>query len=147
MSFVGRPQFNFSNKALRYLVNNNQLGIIAIANSGERFNIVAATDINLDGFTGSDNPVGIIRNSGKTPKQVNVDLRYSRFFNFSERYKFEVFGEFLNFFNINSIFQINSLTVTTDALGNATQALPTTSTRPVTSLDSRQFQIGFKFIF
>lgn len=149
MSFVGRPQFNFENKTLRYLVNNNQFGIIATANSGERFNMVAATDINHDGFSGSDNPVGITRNSGKTPKQFNVDMRYSRFFNFGERYKVEAFGEFLNLFNINSVYQINSLTVTTDAAGNvaANQVLPTPKTRAVSSLDSRQFQIGFKFIF
>jgi len=147
MTFVGRPQFSFENKVLRYLVNNNQFGVITTANSGERFNIVAATDINLDGFTGSDNPVGIGRNSGKTPKQVNVDFRYSRFINFTERFKMEAFGEFLNVFNINSIFQINSLTVTTDPAGNPTQTLPTVQTRPVTSLDSRQMQIGFKFIF
>ena len=151
MSFVGRPQFNFENKALRYLVNNNQFGIIANANSGERYNIVAATDINLDGFTGSDNPVGIGRNSGVTPKQVNVDLRYSRFFNFTERFRLEVFGEFVNIFNINSIFQLNSLTVTTDAQGNVTGVIPTAENRlaanQVTSLDSRQFQMGFKFNF
>jgi len=147
MSFVGRPQFNFENKTVRYLVNNNQFGVIATANSGERFNITTATDVNLDGFLGSDNPVGIGRNSGVTPNQFNVDFRYSRFFNFSERFRLEAFGEFLNVFNINSVFQINSLTVTTDALGNPTQALPTPQNRPVTSLDSRQFQIGFKFIF
>ncbi len=151
MSFVGRPQFNFENKALKYVVNNNQFGVIATANSGERFNVIAATDINLDGFTGSDNPVGIGRNSGITPKQFNVDLRYSRFFNFTERFKLEAFGEFLNLFNINSIYQMNSLTVTTDAAGNPTGPIPTPALRKasnqVTSLDSRQFQIGFKFIF
>ena len=147
MSFVGRPQFNFENKALNYIVNNNQLGIILTANSGERYDVVAATDINLDGFIGSDNPVGITRNQFKTPKQTNVDLRYSRFFNFTERYKLEFFGEFLNVFNINSVFQVNNRTVTTDALGNVTGDLPTFRNRPVTSLDSRQFQIGFKFIF
>lgn len=151
MSFVGRPQFNFDNKVLRYIVNNNQFGIITTANSGERYNIVAATDINLDGFTGSDNPVGIGRNSGVTPKQFNVDLRYSRYFNFTERFKLEVFGEFVNVFNINSIFQLNSLTVTTDAQGNVTGTIPTAQNRlaanQVTSLDSRQFQMGFKFNF
>lgn len=147
MTFVGRPNFNFSSKALRYIVNNNQVSFIATANSGERYNIIAATDINVDGFTGSDNPVGIGRNSGTTPKQFNVDMRYSRFFNFTERYKLEAFVEFLNVFNINSVFQINSLTVTTDAQGNPTQALPTHKNRPVTSLDSRQAQIGLKFIF
>lgn len=151
MSFVGRPQFSFENKTLRYLINNNQVGIIATANSGERFNITSATDINLDGFLGSDNPVGIGRNSGKTPKQFNVDLRYSRYFTFTERFKLEAFGEFINLFNINSVFQFNNLTVTTDAAGNVTGALPTLENRraanQITSLDSRQFQIGFKFLF
>jgi hypothetical protein len=150
MSFVGRPQFEFENKTLRYLINNNQFGIIATANSGERFNIVAATDINLDGFTGSDNPVGITRNSGVTPKQFNVDLRYSRFFNFTERFRLEVFGEFVNVFNINSVFQFNSLTVPTTN-GAFVGTLPTLQERKtanqVTSLDSRQFQMGFKFNF
>jgi hypothetical protein len=49
----------------------------------------------------SDRPVSIKRNSGTTPPQFNVDLRYSRFFNLTERYKLEVFGEFQNLFNIN----------------------------------------------
>ncbi len=147
MSFVGRPVFNFENKALNYIVNNNQLGIILTANSGERYDVVAANDINLDGFIGSDNPVGITRNQFKTPKQTNVDLRYSRFINFTERYKLEVFGEFLNVFNINSIIQVNSRTVATDALGNITGTIPTPQNSPVTSLDSRQFQVGFKFVF
>jgi hypothetical protein len=151
MSFVGRPQFNFENKALRYLVNNNQLGIVATANSGERYNIVSTTDINRDGFTGSDNPVGFTRNSGKTPKQFNVDLRYSRFFNFTERFRLETFVEFLNVFNINSVYQLNALSVATDAAGNVTGTIPTVDflrqTNRITSLDSRQAQIGFKFIF
>ena len=147
MSFVGRPTFDFSSRALNYILNNNQLGVIATTNSGERFNIVTATDINLDGFTGSDNPVGIGRNSGVTPKQVNVDVRFSRFINFTERFRLEAFVEAVNIFNENSVFQINNLTVTTDAAGNLTGALPTAQTRPVTSLDSRQAQFGFKFIF
>lgn len=151
MSFVGRPNFEFSNKTLEKIVNGNQFGIIATANNGERFNIVAATDINLDGFLGSDNPVGITRNSGITPRQFNVDLRYSRFIDFTERYKFEIFAEFINVFNINSIFQFNGLTVTTDAAGNLVGTVPTVAQRlasnSVTSLDSRQFQLGFKFKF
>jgi hypothetical protein len=148
MSFVGRPQFNFESKALRYIFNNNQFGIITTANSGERFNIVSTADLNLDGISGSDRPVGITRNSGKTPKQFNVDLRYSRFVNFNERFRLEVFGEFVNLFNINSIFQFNNLAVLTDAAGNLVGTLPDFRTRSIpTSLDSRQFQLGFKFIF
>lgn len=122
---MGRPTFNFDNKALNYLLNNNQLGIIATANSGERFNIVSSVDLNGDGFTGSDNPTGIGRNSGTTPRQFNVDLRYSRNIPFTERFKLEFFAEAVNIFNINSIYQYNSLTVTTDPVtGSVVGALP-----------------------
>ena len=116
---------------------------------GETFNIVSTTDINGDGATISDRPVGIKRNSGRTPPQYNVDLRYSRFFNFTERYKLEVFGEFQNLFNINSIVGFNNVTVTTNAsTGELVGGLPDFKARNQSvSQDSRQFQIGFKFIF
>ena len=149
MSLVGRPRFNFDNKILRYLLNNNQAGIIAAANSGETFNIVSATDINGDGATISDRPIGIKRNSGTTPPQFNVDLRYSRFLNFTERYKLELFAEFQNLFNINSIVQFNNVTVATNPLtGELVGGLPDFKARnQSTSQDSRQFQVGIKFIF
>ena len=153
MSLVARPQFNFDNKTLRYLFNNNQVGIIANANSGERFNIVSNLDLNGDGvfgagITNSDRPVGIKRNSGTTPPQFDVDLRYSRFFNFTERYKLEVFGEFVNLFNINSIVQFNNVSVATNGNGELVGGLPDFKARnQSTSQDSRQFQLGFKFIF
>lgn len=147
MSFVGRPDFQFESEVWNRILNDNQVGIIATANSGETFNIVSPNDLNFDGFSGSDRPNGIGRNSGTTPKQVNVDLRYSRFIPFTERYRMEIFGEFVNLFNVNSIFQLNSRTVTTNANGDATGPLPTIANKPVSSLDSRQFQLGFKFIF
>ena len=100
-------------------------------------------------MTGLDRPVGIKRNSGTTPPQFNVDLRYSRFFNLSERYKLEVFGEFENLFNINSIVQFNNVTVTTNpTTGELIGGFPDFKARnQSTSQDSRQFQLGFKFIF
>ena len=153
-SLVARPQFNLDNKTLRYLFNHNQFGIIGNANSGERFNIVSDSDLNGDGvfgagITNSDRPVGIKRNSGTTPAQFNVDLRYSRFIDLSERHKVEVFGEFQNFFNINSIVQFNNVTVTTNTTtGELVGGLPDFRARnQSTSQDSRQFQLGFKFIF
>lgn len=165
MSLVARPQFNFENRAARYIFNNNQIGVIMNANSGERFNIVSAVDLNADGVTGSDRPVGVTRNSGITPKQFNVDLRYSRFFNFTERYRLEAFAEATNIFNIRSIFQYNSTVIPvvanpanlannngTDANGVLINGLPDYRNNfqnlgGATALDSRNFQIGFKFIF
>ena len=145
-SFVGKPTFSISNKALNRLVNDNQLGIISTANNGETFNIVSNLNLNGDGITGSDRPLFIGRNTGRTPKQVNTDVRFSRFLTFTERYRAEVFGEFVNVFNKKSIFSLNS-TVTTDAAGVLAAALPDFTTRSPTALDARIFQLGFKFNF
>jgi hypothetical protein len=95
-----------------------------------------------------DRPIGIKRNSGTTPSQFDVDLRYSRFFNFTDRYKLEVFGEFVNLFNINSIVGFNNVSVATNPNGELIGGLPDFKSRnQSTSQDSRQFQLGFKFIF
>lgn len=148
MSLVALPKFSLENKTLRHLLNYNQFGILATVNSGETFNLVSTADINNDGITGLDRPIGIKRNSGTTPPQFNVDLRYSRFFSLGERYKLEVFGEFVNLFNVNSIVQFNNVTVTTNASGELIGPLPDFKARnQSTSQDSRQFQLGFKFIF
>ncbi len=149
MSFVGRPSFQIENKALRQVVNGNQLGIILTANSGEVFNIVSNRDLNLDGITGSDRPLFIGRNTGTTPAQYNWDLRYSRFINLTERMNIEVIAEFTNLFNRNSIISVSGV-VTTNTDGSLTAPLPDFITRTganPTSLDSRQFQLGFKFNF
>jgi hypothetical protein len=149
MSAVLRPEFNFENKTLRRIFNHNQFSIIANANSGERFNIVSSVDLNRDGFL-FDRPAGIPRNAGKTPPQYNVDLRYSRFFNFSERYKLEVFSEFQNLFNINRIVEYNDLTVSNvnPQTGELIGELPNFKSRNnSTAQESRQVQLGLKFIF
>ncbi|MCA1639113.1 MAG: TonB-dependent receptor [Acidobacteria bacterium] len=152
MSFVGRPTFDIENKFLRALINGNQLGIIVTANNGEVFNVVSSQDLNRDGVTGSDRPVGIERNAFRTPKQFNVDMRYSRFINFNERFRLELFAEAVNIFNINSIFQYNTTTLNTTQVNSTTGELlgPLPDFRlgnPPTSLDSRQLQLGFKFNF
>ncbi len=149
ISFVGRPQFNFESKAWNYILNNNQIGFIATANNGETYNVITNQDLNGDGVF-VDRPVGIARNSGRTPKQFNVDLRYSRFVPITERFRLEFFAEAVNVFNINSIYQYNNTTLTSGfdlVTGNLTGGLPDFSTRGVTSLDSRQIQLGVKFNF
>ena len=149
MSLVFQPKFNFANKTLRYIFNHNQFGVIATANSGERFNIITNIDLNRDGIRTSDRPVGIRRNAGKTPPQFNLDLRYSRFFNFNERLKFEAFGDFQNLFNVNSIVGFNNVMVMTNPnTGELIGELPDFRARnQSTAQESRQFQLGFKFIF
>jgi hypothetical protein len=132
-------------------VNDNQFGIMASANSGETFNIIAGLDLNGDGISTSDRPAGVTRNSGTTPPQINIDFRYSRFFRFSDRYELEVFSEIQNLFNINSIVQYTNVTVRTitdPQTGRLTGPLPDFRARNQSiSQESRQFQLGFKFLF
>jgi len=138
------------NKTLSYIFNNNQFGVIASANSGFRFTITAnAADLNHDDLPGIDRPVGIKRNSGQTPPQYNVDLRYSRFVRFSERYRLELFGEFQNLFNTNSIIAFTNPRVPTNELtGELIGPIPNfRSLNQSIAQDSRQFQVGIKFIF
>jgi len=149
MSAVFRPQFNLENKSLRRIINQNQFGFILTANSGEHFNIVSTLDLNRDGFF-FDRPVGIPRNAGKTPPQYNVDLRYSRFFKFTERFRLEFFSEFQNIFNINSILGYSDVTISNvnPITGELTSALPDFRARNQSiSQESRQVQLGLKFVF
>ncbi len=157
MSFVGRPQFKVENKFAKAIVNNNQIGIIATANSGERYNILSTVDLNGDGLF-VDRPVGVGRNSGKTPPQYNVDLRYSRFISFNERFKLEAFAEATNIFNIKSIYQYNNTNLSAAFTGTGANTGVLVNGLPdfrnnypalggATALDSRNFQLGLKFIF
>lgn len=147
-SFVARPNFDIGNKVLRYIINQNQFGFTAFAGSGETFPIVTNVDLNGDGI-GNDIPVGVERNAGRAPGFFNVDFRYSRVIPFTERFKLEVFAEATNIFNINSTLTYGSTTLTSGFN-------PTTGelTTPIdyarftrTAQESRQGQIGFKFIF
>lgn len=149
MSFVARPTFRVENKALGYILDNNQVGIIAAANSGERFNIISGTDLNRDGFETSDRPVGVKRNAGKTPTQFNVDLRYSRIIPLAERYRLEAFADLQNLFNTNSIVAFNNVIVATNPItGVMVGSLPDfKALNQSTSQESRQLQLGLKFIF
>lgn len=149
MSLVAHPRPKFSNKVLQYLFNHNVLGVVAYANSGETFNIISGSDLNRDGISTSDRPVGIRRNSGTTPVQFDLDLRYSRFFIFTERYRLGITCEIQNLFNTNSIVGFNNVAVNTSLLtGEMLGVLPDFKARNLSTFqESRQFQLGLRFIF
>ncbi len=147
-SFVARPRFDVENRALRYILNNNQIGFTAFAGSGETFPIATNFDLNRDGI-GNDIPVSYERNAGRAPGFANVDFRYSRIFPFTERFRLEFFAEATNIFNINSTLSYGSTNYTSGYDRN-TGVYSGPFLGPnfsPTAQESRQGQIGFKFIF
>ena len=147
-SFVARPNFDIENRILRYIVNQNQFGFTAFAGSGETFPITTNFDLNGDGV-GSDVPYGLERNAGRAPGFFNMDFRYSRIIPFTERLKLEIIAEATNIFNINSTLSYGQ-TTQTSGYNTATGeiSLPIDYSRFTrTAQESRQGQIGFKFIF
>jgi hypothetical protein len=147
-SFVARPRFGFGNKAVRYLLNNNQFGFTAFAGSGETYPITTNFDLNRDGV-GNDIPVDYERNAGRVGSTLNVDFKFSRVIPFTERFKLEVLAEAINIFNINSTVTYGSTAYTTGY--DRTTGIYTGPfigpTFARTAQESRQTQIGFKFIF
>jgi hypothetical protein len=150
-SFVARPEFNVENRALRYLLNNNQLGFTLFAGSGETFPIISNFDLNGDGI-GNDIPVGVERNGGRAPGFFNIDARYSRVIPINERFKIELRAEATNIFNIQSIVSrggtysgnnVNT-SVVNPFTGEIVRAVPVLSPN---YQESRQGQFGIKFIF
>jgi hypothetical protein len=149
-SFVARPNFEIGNKVLNYIVNQNQFGFTAFAGSGETFPIVTNADLNGDGI-GNDIPVGLERNAGRAPGFFNVDFRYSRVIPFTERFRLEVFAEATNIFNINSTLTYGSGTTiactgTCQTTGVLLNPVDYSNFVP-TAQESRQGQVGVKFIF
>jgi hypothetical protein len=150
-SFVARPRFDVGNRALRYLLNNNQFGFSIFAGSGETFPITSNFDLNGDGI-GNDIPVGIERNGGRAPGFFNVDARYSRVIPITERFRVELRAEAINLFNTSSIISRSGTYSATNV--NTSVVNPYTGvimgTVPVLSptyQESRQGQFGIKFIF
>ncbi len=156
LSIIARPRFRTASRLFDALLNDNQIGLIAIADSGENFDISAGSDLNRDGVLGSDRPVGVARNSGRLPAYLGVDARYSRFFKLSEKLSFEFYAEATNVFNSkqvsfyegtslssNNIFTslVNPLT------GELRGPLPDFRNLLPNWRDSRQLQFGAKIHF
>ena len=117
-------------------------------NSGSPFNVTSGVDDNGDGLrndraviesgqaAGLDLPVGLQpRNSARQPAFYNVDLRFSKFFDFGEAGRIDILVDVFNLFN-----NANRRT-TNDNFSRSTFALLNRVG------DARQAQIGLRFRF
>ncbi len=156
LSMVARPRFRTANRLFDALLNDNQLGLILIADSGENFDISAAADLNRDGVLGSDRPVGVSRNSGRLAAYFGVDARYSRIFKLSEKFSFEFYAEATNAFNSKQVSFYNGTSLSSNNIftslvnpltGELRGPLPDFGSQSATYRESRQLQFGAKIHF
>lgn len=125
------------------IANNNQVGVIMMANSGLPFNVRSNRDLNLDGVMNDRLPF-YGRNTGRLGNVFNLDLRYSRFVSL-QRTKLELFFEAKNLTNRQNVSAVNRI-VATDLLGQSTSGVP--NPFPSTGgYDQRIMQVGFKVAF
>jgi len=145
-SVVLQPRFDVEG-VLGAIVNGNQLGLMMQVNSGLPVNLRSGTDLNGDGLL-ADRPLFVGRNSLYLPARYNVDARLSRFIALGGHRRLEVAAEFKNVFNTVQTSSVNRV-IATNALGQATGTLPTSSSelQPTGGYEQRQFQLGFKFHF
>jgi hypothetical protein len=145
-SIVATPQFE-RDGAAGAILNNNVFGVAVQLASGIPVNLRSNLELNNDG-TASDRPLGVARNSLTLPSRKNVDFRYSRKFRIQGSMAAEVIAEVKNIFNTVQVSGVTA-TVTTNAQGVPTVALPTSGDQlvPTGGYEQRQLQIGFKFIF
>jgi hypothetical protein len=145
-SIVASPQFE-RDGAAGAILNNNVFGVAMQFASGIPVNLRSNLELNNDG-TASDRPLGVARNSLNLPARKNVDFRYSRKVRIQGNMAAEVIAELKNVFNTEQVSSVNA-TVTTNAAGQPTVALPTSGSQlqPTGGYEQRQFQLGFKFIF
>jgi Carboxypeptidase regulatory-like domain/TonB dependent receptor-like, beta-barrel len=130
------------------LATNTQVGFVLNFNSGLPFNIRSNKDVNGDGTSNNDRPVGVARNDRNLGWYKQVDARFSRFIPLtSEHLRLELFGEFTNLFNSENVRARNT-TVAIDAAGNAVSPIPADSVfTPTQGYLARQFQLGVKLHF
>jgi hypothetical protein len=159
LNMIVRPQLNFSNEFLNWLMNNNQLGVIAFADSGEDSNIVADFDLNRDGVGGGkgpDRPVGVSRNALRLPPFFNLDVRFSRFISLRPNISLEVYAEASNVFNGKYVSSYNGTALPSNNVftslvnpvtGELRGPVPRSNDAQANWRESRQIQLGLRFHF
>lgn len=147
-SAVYAPTFykGSSKSFYNYLLNGWSIAPIFAYYSGRPFDGTVSGNLNN---TSGDNRLPIApRNDFRLPDIINLDLRVSKRFRFSERYNLEILGEVFNIANRTHVFGVDTLFYSRS--GNTLTFNPTFET--ITTTDStlyreRQVQFSARFQF
>jgi hypothetical protein len=136
---VEAPPTTASASHLRRALAGFQLSYIFSYASPLPFNPLTGNDRNFD-TNFNDRPTGMARNSGRGFDSASLDMRLSRKFRFTERFRLEAIVEGFNVLN-RSNFQIPNNTF---GIGQTPLA---TYGRPTAASDPRQIQLGLRLSF
>lgn len=128
-----------SSSMIRRALKGFQLSYIFSYSSSLPFNVVLGTDRNFD-TNANDRPVGVARNSGKGFDFASLDLRLSRRFRLSERWRLETIVEGFNVFNRANLQLPNNV------FGTGVTPLSSFG-QPTGASDPRQLQFGLRLSF
>ncbi|MBX7219781.1 MAG: carboxypeptidase regulatory-like domain-containing protein [Blastocatellia bacterium] len=142
---------NIQNKVVKFLLEGYSISGILTATSGRPYSAQVGGDLNGDRNSRTDRSPFIGRNTFRTDKFVQYDMRLSRTITFNERYRLQLFAEGFNMFNRFNVAGINS----NQFLFSTIKGVPTIAPNPafgaavsgVGNNIPRQFQLAAKFIF
>ncbi|MEZ5399232.1 MAG: TonB-dependent receptor [Bryobacteraceae bacterium] len=142
---VYTPSLEVGSRVLRYLVNRNQIAIMATIQSGDVFNIGSNRVLNGDPLTTTafQRPLFIGRNTIRGPRTSEFNIRYTRLIPLTERMNIEFIAESTNVFNRTNVVGLNT-TATVDPAGNI---IVPPSLAASAALDQRLLQLGFRVSF
>ncbi len=130
------------------LPSQTLIGFVLNVNSGLPLNLRSNRDVNKDGTSNNDRPVGVERNDRRLGWYKQLDARFSQFLTLgSERLRVEVFGEFTNLFNTENVRDRRDV-VSIDDVANALAPVPDGGGfDPTAGYLQRRFQLGLKLHF
>lgn len=139
------PSLEVGSRVLRYLVNRNQIAIMATIQSGDAFNMGSNRVLNGDPLTTTafQRPLFIGRNTIRGPRTSEFNIRYTRLIPLTERVNLDFIAESTNVFNRTNVVGLNT-TATVDPAGSIIVPPSLTATA---ALDQRLLQLGFRVSF
>ena len=133
----------FVSHGLVELPLDSQISFVATLASGLPINAVTGVDNDNDGYR-FDRPVGLARNSFRTPMQATFDASLAKRFRVREGVRVELRAEVFNLFNRNNYIKLQNI------YGNSLEPRADFLT-PLAGLQNsdpaRQFQFGARLIF
>ena len=143
MTAVMMPEVKSDNKVVNYLANHNRLSLAVVASSGDLFNLGSNRVFNGDSTEGGayQRPLFVGRDTIRAGYVAEINARYSRLFQITERKSAEFLVETTNLGNRLNVTSLNT-TATVDAAGNITT--PATLV-PNGARDQRLLQLGVRF--